>query len=92
MIIRQNDRCNVRNMRWFLFGMSPDIPAFKTSTKLWFYISIPWVTEHACNNAGSTMHEILGKIKYDYSFKPSNDYETGGKPCIPFVVFSLQEN
>ena len=26
---RQTDECNVRNTRQFLFGMSPDIPAFK---------------------------------------------------------------
>ena len=23
------DICNVTNLRWFLFGMSPDVPAFK---------------------------------------------------------------
>ena len=27
---RQNDGCNVSNMRWFLFGMSPDIPESKS--------------------------------------------------------------
>ena len=29
LIKRQNGECNVRNFRRFLFGMSPDIPAFK---------------------------------------------------------------
>ena len=26
---RQNGECNVRKFRRFLFGMSPDVPAFK---------------------------------------------------------------
>ena len=26
---RQNGECNVRNFRRVLFGMSPDVPAFK---------------------------------------------------------------
>ena len=26
---KQNDECYVRNFRRFLFGMSPDVPAFK---------------------------------------------------------------
>ena len=26
---RQNGECNVRNFRRFLFGKSPDVPAFK---------------------------------------------------------------
>ena len=29
LIKRQNGDCNVRNFRWFLFGMSPGVPAFK---------------------------------------------------------------
>ena len=29
LIKRQNGECNVRNFRRFLFGMSPDVPAFK---------------------------------------------------------------
>ena len=29
LIKRQNDECNVRNFRRFLFGMNPDVPAFK---------------------------------------------------------------
>ena len=29
LIKRQNDKCNVRNFRWFLFGMSPDVPTLK---------------------------------------------------------------
>ena len=29
LIRRQNGKCNVRNFKQFLFGMSPDVPAFK---------------------------------------------------------------
>ena len=29
LIKRQHDECNVRNMRQFLFGMNPGLPAFK---------------------------------------------------------------
>ena len=29
LIRRQNGECNVRSFREFLFGMSPDVPAFK---------------------------------------------------------------
>ena len=29
LIRRHNDECNVRKFRRFLFGMNPDVPAFK---------------------------------------------------------------
>ena len=32
LIKRQNDECDVRNFRRFLFVMSPDVPAFKVLT------------------------------------------------------------
>ena len=29
---KQNGNCNVRNFRWFLYGMNPDVPTFKELT------------------------------------------------------------
>ena len=41
---RQNDECNVRNFRRFLFDMSPDVPAFTvriftTDFKFWIEVN-----------------------------------------------------
>ena len=43
---KQNGTWNVRNFRQFIFGMSPDVPAFKVRVftsdfEFWF-----WVTEY----------------------------------------------
>ena len=42
LIKRQNGECNVCNVRRFLFGMSPDVPAFQVrSVRMKMKVNIP---------------------------------------------------